>query len=207
MWAVRSDFERAPWYKGFQLDPPHDCTLSMRDSKIHVLLRSKLGPGYSGKGIEGLPESIDNGVARFIRLIEDKYLSTSTEYRPVNLGRKIQYMTLDVISSIAFGQAFGFMDDDADKFEYIKTTEDALPMMQLFALMPWLIRLIQSPLGKVMLPSERDAVGLGRIIAFAKQIVGKRFGPKAVVRQDMLGSFVRHGLSQREAEAESLVQM
>ena len=47
MWGVRSQFDRSPWYKGFQLDPPRDCTLSMRDEGLHTALRAKLAPGVS----------------------------------------------------------------------------------------------------------------------------------------------------------------
>lgn len=207
MWGVRSQFDRAPWYKGFQLDPPNDCTLSMRENDIHTVLRAKLAPGYGGKDVEGLHESIDEGVARFIRLIEDKYISTATDYRPVDFARKVQYMTLDIISKIAFGEAFGFMERDNDFFDYIKTTEDTVPLMQMFAVIPWLLSLLQSPLGKMMMPTEKDPSGLGPIMATAKKVVGDRYGDKAVERRDMLGSFVRHGVSQREAESESLVQM
>lgn len=38
-------------------------------------------------------------------------------------------------------------------------------------------------------------------------MVGERFGPSAVTKQDMLGSFVRHGLPQRQIEAEVLLQI
>ena len=41
----------------------------------------------------------------------------------------------------------------------------------------------------------------------AKRVVAERYGPDKKVRGDMLGSFVRHGLTQREAESESLLQM
>lgn len=207
MWGVRSPFDRAPWYKGFRLDPPRDCSLSMRHGDLHTSLRSKLAPGYGGKGISGLHESIDGGVERFIRLVDEKYTSTATEYRSVDFARKVQYMTLDIISSIAFGEAFGFMDHDADLFGYVSTTEATVPMMQMFALVPWLVNLLQSPLCKAMMPSERDAAGLGPIMATAKRVVAQRYGPAAVEKRDMLGSFVSHGLSQPEAEAESLVQM
>lgn len=43
--------------------------------------------------------------------------------------------------------------------------------------------------------------------SIAKQVVGQRFGPDKVVQPDMLGSFVAHGLTQSEAESETLVQM
>ena len=41
----------------------------------------------------------------------------------------------------------------------------------------------------------------------SKEIVAERFGPDKKVKRDMLGSFIRHGLTQRQAEAETLMQM
>lgn len=41
----------------------------------------------------------------------------------------------------------------------------------------------------------------------AKDIVAERFGPQKDTRRDMLGSFIRHGLTQWEGESEILVQM
>ena len=166
-----------------------------------------MAAGYRGNDVDGVHESIDECVARFVQLIEDKYLSTTSEHRPVDFARKVQYLTLDVISTIAFGEAFGFIGHDADFFDYIKTTEDTVPVMQLCALVPWLVKLLQSPIGKLIMPTEKDPVGLGPIMATAKRVVGQRYGEKPIKRRDMLGSFVEHGIDQREAESESLVQM
>ena len=41
----------------------------------------------------------------------------------------------------------------------------------------------------------------------AKKTVSERFGPSKKVQEDMLGSFVRHGLTNEEAVSESLFQM
>lgn len=41
----------------------------------------------------------------------------------------------------------------------------------------------------------------------AKQVASARFGPNAKPRNDMLGSFVRHGLTQAETESEALLQI
>ena len=112
----------------------------------------------------GLHESIDEGVAHFIRLIEEKYLSDETHYRPADMARKVQFLTLDVISKIAFGKEFGFIDADDDCFGYIKTTEETVPLMQIICLIPTLVSLLQSPLCKALLPSDKDTTGLGRIM-------------------------------------------
>jgi hypothetical protein len=41
----------------------------------------------------------------------------------------------------------------------------------------------------------------------AKRVVAERYGLDRKVQGDMLGSFVRDGLTQEEAETESLLQM
>ena len=45
LWSVRSRFDRATWYKGFRLDPPNDCSVSMCDGDNHAAYRAKLAPG------------------------------------------------------------------------------------------------------------------------------------------------------------------
>jgi len=58
-----------------------------------------------------------------------------------------------------------------------------------------------------LLPSEKDQLGLGKVMGIAKQVVGERFGRNKKIQNDMLGSFIRHGLTQKEAESETLVQI
>ncbi|KAK2751927.1 hypothetical protein FQN55_008669 [Onygenales sp. PD_40] len=207
LWAVRSDFDRSEWWKGFQLEPGTDCTISMRDGELHSMLRSKIAPGYAGKGLDSLHETIDKQIAQFIRVLEDKYLSTEAELKPVDFARKVQYLTLDVISTLAFGRTFGFVEADSDLFDYIKTTEASVPLMMIICLKPLLSDLLRFPLLKALLPSDKDVLGLGKIMAIAKDVVAERYGEKKITKRDMLGSFVSHGLSQKDAEAESLVQI
>lgn len=41
----------------------------------------------------------------------------------------------------------------------------------------------------------------------AKKVVAERFGPSVASQPDMLGSFIRHGLTQEEASGEALLQV
>ena len=43
--------------------------------------------------------------------------------------------------------------------------------------------------------------------SITKEVVGERFGPDAKDHRDMLGSFIRHGLTRDEAESETILQM
>lgn len=54
--------------------------------------------------------SIQTQIDKSIDLIETKYLSTSVTDHPIELGEKTSFFTLDVISDLAFGQAFGYLE-------------------------------------------------------------------------------------------------
>ena len=43
--------------------------------------------------------------------------------------------------------------------------------------------------------------------SITKDVVGQRFSPDAKDQKDMLGSFIRHGLTHDEAESETILQM
>jgi hypothetical protein len=43
--------------------------------------------------------------------------------------------------------------------------------------------------------------------SIAKKVVAERYGPEKLDRRDILGSWIRNGLTQNEAEQESMLQM
>lgn len=105
-------------------------------------------------------------MSAFIHLIDSKYTSSDSESKPFDFGRKAQYLTLDVISDVAFGEPFGFLATDSDVHGYIKTTEENLPAIIMVTVLPWLNWLLQSPILKALLPSDKDQLGLGKIMGF-----------------------------------------
>lgn len=111
-----------------------------------------------------MERTVDDHVSRLIRLIETKCLSAPEAYRPVDFARKIQYFTLDVISDLAFGEAFGYMEQDDDVFDFIKITRSFFPVAVLMANMPSLVTVMHSPLLRGMLPKESDKLGFGAFI-------------------------------------------
>ncbi|KAB5522945.1 cytochrome P450 86A1 [Coniochaeta sp. 2T2.1] len=207
LWAVRGPWHRGDWYRGLRLDPYRDSTFTALDDKVHDSLRSKLVPGYNGKDVDNLHELIDQQVMGFVNLLEIKYLSTPASYKPVDLARKVQYFTLDVISALAFGKKLGYLEADRDAFHYIETTEKTIPFLMTTALMPWVLNIIQSPKLRWLIPDARNMVGIGTVMQLAEQAVQSRYGSKPDVKRDMLGSFVAHGLSKQDAEGESVVQI
>ncbi|KAF4456709.1 hypothetical protein F53441_1265 [Fusarium austroafricanum] len=166
-----------------------------------------MAAGYSGKENESLERTIDDHIAKLIAMLETKYLSTDQEYRPVDFAQKIQYFTLDVISDLAFGQPFGYIEQDADVFDFIKITKSFFPVTLVMANIPSLVSLLHSRLFSGLLPKESDKLGFGAFIGVANKKVAERFAPGAESRPDMLGSFIRHGLTQEQASRESLLNV
>ncbi|KAL1845060.1 hypothetical protein VTK73DRAFT_1208 [Phialemonium thermophilum] len=164
MMSVRSPYTRGPWYDAMRFDPERDNLFSMRDEAEHARLRGKMAPGYSGKENESMEKTIENQIARLVELIETKYLSTPTDYRPMDFAQKGQYFTLDVISDLAFGQAFGYLEQDDDVFDYIKITNSYIPVMLVLANVPSMAKLLQSRLLRGLLPKESDKLGFGAFI-------------------------------------------
>lgn len=119
---------------------------------------------YSGKENEGLEQSIDRNVANLVRLLESKYLSTRTDYRPVDFALKSQFFTLDAISDIAFGEAFGDLENDEDISSIIQTNEETMPMIVLLGAFPFLANIFFAWPFKLLLPTDKDTIGMGKLI-------------------------------------------
>ncbi|OCK80485.1 cytochrome P450 [Lepidopterella palustris CBS 459.81] len=206
--GVRSNYTKGAWYLGSRIQPGRDNVFSGIDEEHHTKRRAQLASGYSGKDNPGLEGDIDTQIQNWIHLIKTKYITTPKSFRPMDLARKAQYFTLDVITQVAFGEAFGDLVNDEDMYKYIESTEEMLEIIILAAAVPVLNYMFTIQwLGNLVFPSDKDGTGIGKLIGIAKELVGKRFGTKPFYKQDMIESFKRHGLTQDELVSESLIQV
>jgi hypothetical protein len=121
-------------------------------------------PKYSGKDNKYLEQSIDANFLNFVRLLDSKYVSMTTEFKPVDMAEKFQFLTLDIISEIAFGKAFGNLTADEDLSSYIKTMNDMFPLIVLLSTWPALAKVFFSKPLRPFLPKETDTVGMGKLM-------------------------------------------
>ena len=207
--AARSPYRRSPWFDAMRFKPGSDNVLSERHEEKHEKLRKKMAAGYAGKENPRLENDIDERVRDLIRLIESKYICTREEPgKQMDFAEKAQFFTLDVISGLAFDQPFGNLIVDEDTHGYVKAAEDGIHMIMALTELPEVRSFLEkSSLVKMLAPSASDKIGLGKIIAIANEKVAERFGDGKKVKEDMLGSFLNHGLSQEEAESETVLQL
>ena len=125
----------------------------------------------------------------------------------MDFARKIQFLTLDVISDIGFGEAFGLLRADADENDFIKAGETGLAVATVTMALG-LTRFLQIPLiANLLGPSEKDQAGWGRLMANARSIIESRLRQDSEDHSDMLASFLRHGLDPDQVLTESTLQI
>ncbi|OCT52372.1 pisatin demethylase [Cladophialophora carrionii] len=207
MTAPRSPFRRGHWYKAMKLDPRINNLLSEQDERRHAELRAKMMPGYTAKEVPDLEATINDRLLDLIALITREGIEKRL---PIDFATFAQYFTLDSLTHIAFGRPFGFLTHNEDLYNYNKTSTAFFPVLELGTNFPWVHAILSSPLLQALAgPKPEDKAGLGAIIGIAQEIVAERFhsGSESKNEKDMLNSFIRHGLTQLEAESESLLQI
>ncbi|KAM7207883.1 pisatin demethylase [Naviculisporaceae sp. PSN 640] len=204
MWAVRSDYTRSSWYVAMRLHPDRDNVVSTIDEKLHNDLRAKLAMGYSGKEVDDLEGRVDRNILALVNLLNKKYVK---EGKPVEIGRKIQFVTMDILSDIAFSERFGFVEADQDLWQYLSILEGNLHRIMAFSSLPWVVDAMRWKIFRAFIPNEKDLFGMGKVIGMTNRIVAKRYGEDKDVSGDMLSSFIKNGLTQEEANAETMLQV
>jgi cytochrome P450 len=119
----------------------------------------------------------------------------------------MQYFTLDVISLIGFGKAFGDLHADEDLNNYIASGEEGLTIVATSAALGITDLLQWGPIARGLGPSEKDASGFGKMMATARALINERLKYSTDERSDMLASFRRNGLTPDELFNEAVLQI
>lgn len=102
----------------------------------------------------------------FVDLLRRNYISTDEAFKPVDMGRKASFFTMDVITDVAFGNPFPNLVDDKDTFDYIQNTEEMMPLMMNMTAIPALRTLFQSKFGALLFPSDKSEKGVGKLMGY-----------------------------------------
>ena len=137
-------------------------------------------------------------------MIDNEHVAKQTS---LDFAQLAGFFTLDILSKIAFGHPVGFLTQNKDVYDYHKQTAAFYPVMELSSNHPSILAFLNSPLMRGAAPKPTDKVGFGAIVGEAHAAVAERFGSDPKHVEDMLGSFIRHGLTQQECEVEALLQI
>ncbi|KAL5342230.1 cytochrome P450 [Aspergillus crustosus] len=204
----KPSYKRSDWYyRATRIEYRKDNVFSQTDNAKHEQRRKQMAPGYSGRRNTNLESSVDERVQDFLNLIRSKYVSSDRRVVPMDLAKKVQYFTLDVISSIGLGKTFGMLQSDQDVEDYLQSSEEGLAIGNT-ALALGFSWITQAPfIGMFIAPSPKDNNGFGKMMASCFRLVDERAAKSTDQRSDMLASFMHHGLAGDELRTEALEQI
>ena len=74
---------------------------------------------------------------------------------------------MDVLTDVAFGAPFGYLDRDEDVHDYIKTIRAFMPVLELQTNHPVVNALMSSRAVRALLaPTAQDRTGMGKVIGW-----------------------------------------
>lgn len=83
----------------------------------------------------------------------------------MDLAQKAHFFTLDTITDIATGAPIGDLEHDADVYNYLKISADALSIRSVIGSVPAVQNFLNIPiLAKRIFPNADDKAGLGKVI-------------------------------------------
>ena len=223
----KAGYKKSDWYyQGLRFEHRRDNVFTQTDNAKHEKRRKQMAPGvrdpfvlhartmaadhrtqYSGRENHDLEAAVDARVQEFVQLIKSKYLSTEQRVVPMECAKKVQYFTLDVISSVGLGRSFGMLLSDRDAHDFIKSSEEGLykASVSMALGMSWLAHVLW--FGRILAPSPKDPTGFGKMIATCFHYVDQRAADPTDERSDMLASFIRHGIVGDELRTEAAEQV
>lgn len=177
MAGARSTCHRDEWYRRARFEAGIDTLFTLLHPKAHDEYKSKAAAGYSGREATSIETSINEQIQAAIDLLRRKYLSTSTGtvredgaddeekalFRPLDMAKFSTYFTLDVITKVAFGEAFGCLQHDADVSGFITELQGFLPFESFLSYIPsWLYDTITVALNYSVRMDDSQGVALLR---------------------------------------------
>ncbi|KAK3362327.1 pisatin demethylase [Lasiosphaeria hispida] len=203
--SVRSRYNRDPWYLAGRWNPYTKHMFNELEPPGHDAMKARVIGAYSGKDVDGLEGSIEGQIKGMIDLVRRKYLSDEKNFHELDLALICSYFTLDVITKVGCGEAFGYLRTDSDLFNFLGELRSLWWIVGLTLDIPWIRNLVYGDTFiKLFGPKKTDKGGFGRLMRLAAEIVDVRYSPGAKDERDMLGAFIRNGLTQDECEHECI---
>lgn len=113
---------------------------------------------------------IDDLLLDWIHHVEKNWASPPGKLRSFDIGKRIQFLTVDIITKICVGTELGCVASDSDKHDFLSTVEQGNAVCQHFSVLLELNSLMyyitKIPIiGRLITPKAEDQSGVGKIMA------------------------------------------
>ena len=116
---------------------------------------------------------IDEQVLGWLRRVDRDWASQAGEPKMFDIGRRIQYLTVDIITKVCLGEELGDVVSDSDKFDFLATVEQGNSVCQHMSVLLELNTLMyyftKIPyIGLLIVAKPTDQSGVGKIMGVSE---------------------------------------
>ncbi|KUI69973.1 Pisatin demethylase [Cytospora mali] len=207
--TVRSGYVRGPWFDSIRIDPHIPNIVSERDVKRHSSIRAKLAPSFTGTSVAAMEPVIDQLVLGWLDSLRNRF--ATRDKGQCDIGQRIQFLTVDIITKICLGNEIGCVKHDRDMHRVLETVETGNRICQYFSVFLELntlfFQLARIPfLRKILFPTPCDSTGIGRLMGIVHNMVEKR-AEERDSKTDVVSSLLNRGMPVNQIDSELIIAL
>ena len=149
-----------------------ESLFNIQDWKVHADLRRMLAGPYSFSNMKKMEPLIDRRVEAWLDKLKNQYLVTGDKF---SFAEWAAFLTYDVISEVAFGKPFGFIEQCTDISNLISSWHTGLWAFSLTSrLYPMTAWLKKTPFKSFLVASPKQNFGIGILMKFRDELIARR---------------------------------
>lgn len=165
--GARSAYGRDVFWETLRVDYSRRSLIDTIDIAEHDRLKAKVSAGYSGRDVD-METIIDGEIAKLATSLRRNHVGKEK----VDWANISRFFTLDVITRLAYGKAFGWVEADKDLYGYNGTIDKSMKMMGILAEISWLHPIRRwGWVNRHLKPQATDKEGMGRVIGYVPDLL------------------------------------
>ena len=113
--------------------------------------------------------AVDDIIVTWIQHLEKQWSSKSGRIRDFDMGKRIQFLAVDITTKLCLGESFKCIEEDRDQYSFLETVKNATPISLQLSLFPEITKTIYhlsklSPIRWLLVPSAKDRGGIGSVM-------------------------------------------
>lgn len=119
--------------------------------------------------MKDLQPEIDKILSAWIRRLEEEWIWKPEQPTDFDIGKRIQFLTVDIITQLCLGDSFQCSENDRDQYGFLETVKSATPISLQMSTFPEFTKIMyhltkNSTIRRLLVPSIRDKGGIGTVI-------------------------------------------
>ena len=130
---------------------------------------------FSAKAMRDMEPLVDEQIMRWLKKVKKHWIARPGLSHSFDIGRRIQYLTVDIITKICLGQELGDVEEDRDNHNFLAEVQKGNAVCQHFSVLlelnSLMYHLTRIPvIGRLLVAKPTDRSGVGKIMGVSIMI-------------------------------------